>query len=741
MGPVNVAYIAIGDELVKGRVRDANGDVLRRVLPFRLEVSLVLCVRDRESEIRSVLRHCLSHGYDWVVVSGGLGPTRDDLTRQAVASELGRSLVWNEETWIKLKQRFQERRSCDPPESNRIQAFFPDGARILPNHVGTAAGFLVQERACQILSLPGVPREFQRLLEENLALFDLPDRGFLPPANQKFEYLLYGVAESEFEGFLNEWDSEKLLSEYTICARAGCLEITFSASEGEMQNSVEIARQLEERYRDFLLARRITSIPQLVIENLREARQSLSLIESCTGGRIAGDLTGVVGSSEVMCGGLVVYQASMKSKLLGVAESLLHGSSVYSISTAAALAQSGLDLFESDLCLAVTGVAGPGESAEGVPEGVFSFAIAGRSSVQERPTIFGIASDPAIFKESAGRVHAFTCRLPVSGDREHNRGLMVSRMLGTLSRFMLLVGVLLFLSSIPLGGFAQVEEEVEDPWREGWDGANSELGHSHFVPRFVMGVAEDVLPTAPPLVGEVQLWSWLLDLSLGYTFDLNDELRLVPYVRGQIMYPTRIGGGLGRPHLRTLLGMGLDFDLLPHEFIGVLGHFFSSGFWTLGLEFSGAEISYARYQLAVFGPDLRLIYQLRGLERGLGSSVPIQFSVRAWGRPFLGRYALEVSQPLDQMDAAFVDDPTRYWKMSGSHKIWGLGLVLQFAYDVKSPNRGENTAPNRPNQGLFGVGVQWERQTFAELLQRGAAGADFQGETMGYFLSWARELQ
>jgi len=410
--PVRAGIVVTGTEVLTGRIADRNGPWLsERLAELGVEVAHILVVGDRPGDLEAALRFLAAEGMDLIVTSGGLGPTADDLTAEAVARFAGRELVLDEEVEEKIAailREFARRANFDPEalrEANRKQAMVPAGATAL-DPVGTAPGLVVPAGERVVVVLPGPPRELQPMWP--VALETAPVRALLARATPLRGYTLrmFGIPESEIAKSLREIEVGGVALaevEVTTCLRRGEMEIDVRYRDEALATAEAVRAGLAERHARHLFSRDGETIDARVARLL--AGHRLGLAESCSGGLLAARITDLPGASEYMAGGVVAYSDGAKAELLGVDAALIESEGAVSAAVAEAMALGALERFEADVAVAVTGVAGPGGGSERKPVGYVCFharradgtAIArdpvipgGRADVRERSALVGM---------------------------------------------------------------------------------------------------------------------------------------------------------------------------------------------------------------------------------------------------------------------------------------------------------------------------------------------------------------
>jgi nicotinamide-nucleotide amidase len=363
----SIALLTIGNELLSGRIQDSNTRTMARVLVSHgLVPERTMTVADTPEAIREALlflgsRHC------FVVVSGGLGPTADDLTTAAAAEAFGRPLELYPEA-LEMVRAFFRRLGREMTGRQEKQAYLPHGAEILPNPQGSAPGFAVENHGCCFAFLPGVPAEMEEMLRHSV----LPRLTAAFPASSRFRekaFTLMGLPESQAEVLLERLALPERIG-VAFCASAPLIEVRLSvAATGDEPLLEEAAKQARRLYRDYLVAEDEETLAGRVARLLIASGKTLALAESCTGGWIAKLLTDIPGSSAFLERGAVVYANSAKHDWLRVSDAILNGPGAVSSECALAMARGVRAAAGSDIALSVTGIAGPSGGSEHKPVG------------------------------------------------------------------------------------------------------------------------------------------------------------------------------------------------------------------------------------------------------------------------------------------------------------------------------------------------------------------------------------
>lgn len=362
---IQASIITIGDEILIGQVVDTNSSRIAMALEEAgVKVRRMLSISDKNAEIKDILLSELS-GSDIVVTTGGLGPTKDDITKEALF-QLSGSSSWVEHAGqMEMVKAILRSRGLDTLKSNRAQALVPDKAEVIVNKLGTAP--IMVFRAVQgkgtLYSLPGVPHEAVGAIPDILA--DI--RNHFPLAEILHRNIMvYGIAESALSELIAPWEDalpEDMHLAYLPNPLTGIrLRLSLYGSDKEAENARADAQiaALKEILGDRIYALRDSTMEEAVGELLIAKGKTLSAAESCTGGEIAHMITTVAGSSAYFLGSVTSYAISVKEKVLGVPHEIIEEKGVVSAEVAAAMAEGVRRLTGSDYAVATTGLAGPG---------------------------------------------------------------------------------------------------------------------------------------------------------------------------------------------------------------------------------------------------------------------------------------------------------------------------------------------------------------------------------------------
>jgi len=402
--------IAVGSELLTADKIDTNSLFLTAELnAIGIEVVRKIVVGDERARLAESVRAAVERT-PIVILSGGLGPTEDDVTRDAVANALGRELIFSEEVCETIRARFRSfgRRMA---EVNKRQAYVIAGAEVLANPRGTAPGQWLDMGTAIIALLPGPPRELKPLFTEEC----------IPRLRAKFPlrvirtrvYRATGIGEGDLDQTIAPVYTRYANPVTTILAGSGDIQIHLRAqaeSEAAAERLLdEVGAQIVPLLGDKLYSRNGDPLEVIIGNRLRERSQTLSVAESCTGGLLGARITSIAGSSDYFRGGFLAYTEEMKTALLGVPAELIAGETAVSEPVARAMAEGARRCTGADFALSVTGYAGPGGGTPENPVGTVFVGLATPHGTDVR-------------------------RLRLPGDRDRIRGFAVQNALDMLRR-------------------------------------------------------------------------------------------------------------------------------------------------------------------------------------------------------------------------------------------------------------------------------------------------------------------
>ncbi|MDR2702840.1 MAG: competence/damage-inducible protein A [Cellulomonadaceae bacterium] len=418
--------IGVGTELLLGEVVNTNAAFIARELAaLGIACHNMQVVGDNPARLRAALDIALSRS-DLVITTGGLGPTKDDLTKETIADALGVPLEFHQPSWDHVLNRLAAR-GRTPEPSHRREAMMPIGARVFPNPQGTANALAIttaktvpQKEAASsqtVIMLPGPPREMAAVFQDEIApCLSAQSEGTIVSHNLHF----LGIGESQLEAQLPPGLLEASNPTTALYAGTGEVRIRLSARAATEQEAEDliapIANQLKDQFQDYLYSTDL-DLQTALVQTLKEKQLTIATAESCTGGRIAAKITAVAGSSDVFGYGVVSYANSAKMEVLGVRPETLAQFGAVSEETAIEMAEGVKNLSGADIGIGVTGIAGPDGGSVTKPIGLVWVGIAGANGVAAKQLNLGrgLAEQRELIQELA-TTHALNLALRAARD-------------------------------------------------------------------------------------------------------------------------------------------------------------------------------------------------------------------------------------------------------------------------------------------------------------------------------------
>jgi nicotinamide-nucleotide amidase len=395
--------ITIGDELMIGQVLNTNSSFIASELTkIGVTIQRIISIPDREQDIILTLNSCLASS-DIIIITGGLGPTSDDITKGTLAAYFGGNLKIHEESYKQLEFFFKTRRA-KISERNMKQAELPDNCIVLPNKNGTAPGMLFYQNNKPVFSLPGVPFEMKALIMEEV--LPVIRKDFELPFKSNITVLTTGLAESTTADMIGEWEN-KLPPDITIAylPAPALLRLRISITGN---NNYQIKNKLNDHVSELvkILGKNHVfgfdedTLQEVAGKKLLTNNLTLSTAESCTGGNIAQLITSIPGSSDYFMGGIIAYSNSAKIEQLGVKASDIELYGAVSKSVVEQMAVGVRKVFNTSFGIATSGIAGPGGGSEEKPVGTTWIALASPNKVTSAKYLFGDNRERNIIRAS-----------------------------------------------------------------------------------------------------------------------------------------------------------------------------------------------------------------------------------------------------------------------------------------------------------------------------------------------------
>ena len=382
--------ITIGNELITGIQVDTNGPYLaQRLLDHGISVQRIISVGDDAEAIDGALKESIKRA-DLVLITGGLGPTSDDITTAAAAKILERKLVFSSEALDHIKKILGSY-SVAMTEGQKKQAYFPEGAEIIPNPKGTAPGFFIKEENSLLVFLPGVPRELEVILEETI-LPRIEDEWEREAYLQSRTLRLFGISESKVDDLLKDISENQNDIRLSFLPHFPEINVRITARAKSKEEACKKLyyweKELSGRLKPYVFGVDNDTLEGAVGNLLREAKATLAIAESCTGGLIGHRLTNIPGSSDYLERVMVVYSNQAKIDLLKVPEEVIRTYGAVSEPTAKLMAEGIRNLTGTTLGLSATGIAGPAGGSSDKPVGTVFISLTDRKETSTKEYCF-----------------------------------------------------------------------------------------------------------------------------------------------------------------------------------------------------------------------------------------------------------------------------------------------------------------------------------------------------------------
>jgi nicotinamide-nucleotide amidase len=372
---MNAEIIGVGTELLLGQIANTDAQYLSQKLS-QLGINLFYhtVVGDNMIRVKQALAIAIER-VDLIITTGGLGPTMDDLTKEAIAEFLGLRLIAHQPS-IDALEAFFVKRGRTISKNNYKQAYFPEGSIVLPNSVGTAPGAIVEHNDKVFVILPGPPRELQPMFENHVIPY-LEAKSDEKIVSKVLK--IYGIGESVMEEKIQDILANQ--SNPTIAPLAGDSELTLRITAKTPRNHDPLAliqpleNRIRERLGDVIYGVNDDTLESVVVSLLTRSSKTIAIAESCTGGLIARRITSIPGASTAFVEGMVTYSNQSKIERLGVSKDTLNKYGAVSYETATEMLKGILKATGADVGIAVTGIAGPGGGTPDKPVGLVYIAI------------------------------------------------------------------------------------------------------------------------------------------------------------------------------------------------------------------------------------------------------------------------------------------------------------------------------------------------------------------------------
>ena len=386
-----VSIINIGDELLIGQVVNTNASWMsQQFVANGMDVAKVFVISDDKKEIKETLELALQLT-DAVVITGGLGPTKDDITKKTLCEFFDSDMVENQATFEIISSIFKKR-GYPMTDTNRQQALVPRCSTVLLNKRGTAPGMWFEKDGKVVVSLPGVPFEMQYLMDEEVIprMLDYFKVGYIMHKN----LLFHGIGESFLSDKIESWElALPSTIKLAYLPKAGMLRLRLtgrSTNKERLEQNINISlKGLYALAGEYILGEDADSLAELVALRMKQCSKTLSVAESCSGGIIASSITSMAGASEYFKGGVVAYSNEVKQLMLGVQENTLMQYGAVSEETVKEMVCGTMQKMNTDYAVATTGIAGPGGGTDEKPVGTVWIAVASKNEIHTQKMSFG----------------------------------------------------------------------------------------------------------------------------------------------------------------------------------------------------------------------------------------------------------------------------------------------------------------------------------------------------------------
>jgi nicotinamide-nucleotide amidase len=383
--------LSIGDELLIGRTVNNNAAYMgKRLAEINIDVEWLTSVGDNLERIVTAVKTAWNRA-EIILLTGGLGPTHDDITKDALCRFFGVEYRFYREIVEEIRDRYQTR-GIEMPEIVTNQGLIPAGADLIRNELGSAFGIRFERDGRVLIAMPGVPFEMERMMTDSVIPFLKTKAGTHTILMQSVKTA--GIIESKLVSSFPRLETVRQLADVAVLPRVTGVELrlTVRNESGEeaarlMQQALEITR---EDIGKWIVTMSDESIEDVVIRDLLRLNRTVSTAESCTGGLVADMLTNVPGSSGCFAGGVISYSNAVKQDLLGVSGDLLHAHGAVSDEVARAMAVGIRDRIQTDFGVATTGIAGPGGATETKPAGLAYIAVTGPDGTVSEKILFNV---------------------------------------------------------------------------------------------------------------------------------------------------------------------------------------------------------------------------------------------------------------------------------------------------------------------------------------------------------------
>ena len=387
---MNVIVISIGDELLIGQTVNTNASWIgQEISKIGGNILEGLTISDKAQEILTTVDYSIKKA-DVIIITGGLGPTKDDITKHTLASYFDTELEIHQPTLDKITAYFSMRKR-PMLESNIQQAALPKDCTILSNNYGTAAGMWFEKNGKIVISLPGVPYEMKGIMSEEV--FPRMKERFQLNSMYHKTILTQGIGESFLAEQLTEWENRVRAEGFGLAylPSPGIVKLRISSPNGEQDKTIieDYLSEVKNTLPEAVFGYENENLPEIIGKLLRENNLKIGTVESCTSGLLANQIVSVSGASDYFEGSLLTYSYKLKEEVLGISNLTLVENGAVSEIVAIEMAEKGLEKLDVDICLSTTGIAGPLGGTDDKPVGLVWIGLATKNGVKARKFQFG----------------------------------------------------------------------------------------------------------------------------------------------------------------------------------------------------------------------------------------------------------------------------------------------------------------------------------------------------------------
>jgi nicotinamide-nucleotide amidase len=387
---MNVIVVSIGDELLIGQTVNTNASWIgQEISKLGGNVIEGLTISDKAQDILTTVDYALITS-DVVIITGGLGPTKDDITKHTLANYFETELEIHQPTLEKITSYFSMR-NRPMLESNIQQAELPKNCTILTNNYGTAAGMWFEKNGKIIISLPGVPYEMKGIMTEEV--FPRMKERFKLNSMYHKTILTQGIGESFLAEKLTDWENRVRTEGFGLAylPSPGIVKLRISSPNGDKDKEIieNYLSEVKNNLPEAVFGYENETLPEIIGNLLRDRHLKIATVESCTSGLLANQIVTISGASDYFEGSLLTYSYKLKEEILGISNSTLIENGAVSEIVALQMAEKGLEKLDVDICLSTTGIAGPLGGTDDKPVGLVWIGLATKNGVKARKFQFG----------------------------------------------------------------------------------------------------------------------------------------------------------------------------------------------------------------------------------------------------------------------------------------------------------------------------------------------------------------